>query len=642
MDGGVIALWMLNADYADMTKAEIERQIEGLRAAGYAGAMPCAWGSPGFLSERYFEAMGDMLSALRARGMTCVLWDEDRYPSGRTGWKLPEKYRGRALVRSVFRAGETPAPEGEFVAALLFSGGETRVLTEAQAAETVAEGDVLEVYSRSEECCNGFVDYLDREAVKAFIDLNYQPYYDRFAEYFGSTVKGMFFDEPSMYHLGEGRVIPRDFAAEFEREYGYPFALACPALFGEEVEGCAVMRRDFFRLRARMFADRYAGTLAEWCEAHGVASMGHFDQEEIANPSRVNGDLLGLFGRQTVPGADEIWNYGRSKTVYKMLSSARLNYGKKAVAVEVFGAMGAGMPGEVLFKEALDIFQRGINVVMPHGAWFDSTPAAVNAPPVLSPENPTYADLLPDFCRLCGDLYGAVGNLCPQADIAVYYPLDTLHADARFNEKSAYLGEMNEYPASYYEVGEHIFSRLRRDFFFLHPDNFLLSRAEEGEIAFDREGGVTRFRTVVFPDLYAARAETLRQAKRLMDGGIKLLFVGKTPRVSADREMTDGEIAALAAEALSHPNARYVESRMHWTFADRLKECAAAEVELRTEFDFALGDFTLTRWEGGTYLLVNSSDYAAEGELVASSGKTVSVALPPRSWKKFTSEDFAR
>ncbi|MGN1061776.1 MAG: hypothetical protein ACI4RO_01485, partial [Candidatus Scatosoma sp.] len=76
-DCRVIALWMLNEEYANMSREEIESQIAGMQNTGYGGVMPCAWQKKGFLSERYFEVYGWILESLKKRKMRCVVWDED-------------------------------------------------------------------------------------------------------------------------------------------------------------------------------------------------------------------------------------------------------------------------------------------------------------------------------------------------------------------------------------------------------------------------------------------------------------------------------------------------------------------------------------------------------------------------------------
>ena len=66
----------------------------------------------------------------------------------------------------------------------------------------------------------GFVDYLDEKAMDAFIGMSYDQFYANLKEYFGSTIKMTFYDEPAM-HLTNGRMWTPDFNAGFQKKYGF-------------------------------------------------------------------------------------------------------------------------------------------------------------------------------------------------------------------------------------------------------------------------------------------------------------------------------------------------------------------------------------------------------------------------------------
>ena len=53
------------------------------------------------------------------------------------------------------------------------------------------------------------------------------------------------------------------------------------------------------------------------------------DQEEIVNPVGLCGDLIKAFEHQPIPGLDQIFAYGRGSRMYKVVSSAAVNYGRR-------------------------------------------------------------------------------------------------------------------------------------------------------------------------------------------------------------------------------------------------------------------------------------------------------------------------
>ncbi len=137
----------------------------------------------------------------------------------------------------------------------------------------------------------GFVDYLSREVVAKYIDLNFGPYYSHLKEYFGNVIKRTIYDEPAM-HLSDGRMWTPLFNAEFEKKYHYSPMIYHPALWYYIGQETSAARNALFGFRAELFADNYIGQMAEWCASHGIKLSGHMDQEETRNPVGVNGDLM--------------------------------------------------------------------------------------------------------------------------------------------------------------------------------------------------------------------------------------------------------------------------------------------------------------------------------------------------------------
>jgi len=112
------------------------------------------------------------------------------------------------------------------------------------------------------------------------------------------------------------------------------------------------------------------------------------------------GDLLKSFKYQSVPGIDQIGAYGRASRAYKVVSSAANNYDRPQVVTECYGAMDLPLPN--LYKEAMDQFAKGINVMVPHGVWYD--PATIVFQPDLSPGASKYAPELPTYNQYIGRL----------------------------------------------------------------------------------------------------------------------------------------------------------------------------------------------------------------------------------------------
>ena len=104
-------------------------------------------------------------------------------------------------------------------------------------------------------------------------------------------------------------------------------------------------------------------TISDWAEAHGILATGHQDQEEIANPTSVAGDLM-LVGKYLgMPGIDKIGNGRATEDFYKVVSSSANNWDKTYVMSETFGAMG-NIPVEKLYETAIEQYTKGITTGM--------------------------------------------------------------------------------------------------------------------------------------------------------------------------------------------------------------------------------------------------------------------------------------
>ena len=113
------------------------------------------------------------------------------------------------------------------------------------------------------------------------------------------------------------------------------------------------------------------------------------DQEEIVNPVGLCGDLMKSFQYQHIPAIDQVFAYGRASKAYKLVSSAACNYDRPLVLTECYGGI-KNTPVANLYKEAMDQFAKGINVMVPHAIWYD--PAKIVFQPDLSPGSPGWPD----------------------------------------------------------------------------------------------------------------------------------------------------------------------------------------------------------------------------------------------------------
>ncbi|MBN2242085.1 MAG: hypothetical protein JW793_05295 [Acidobacteria bacterium] len=515
-----------------------------------------------FLSEEYFDLYAGIIEAGLANGIApMVFYDEWGYPSGMAGGHLYSKYPQHAAksLEKVERDITGPArvvldiPEG-------IAMGAARMNLDTK--ETVDIGDAVE--GRRLECSvprgrwkvmafyldpkaslgqgvkSGYVDYLDAEAVRAYIDLNYQAHYDHLRKYWGDVLQITHYDEPAM-HVSNGKAWTPGFNAGFEREHGYSPVKHYPALWYDIGPETAAARNALFGFRARLFSECFIKQMDDWCRAHGIMLSGHLDQEEIDNPVPVNGDLMLAFKHQQVPAIDDIWWWGRTNRAYKLVGSAGYNWDKPFFMAETYAGYRDVMSPEIVWKVAIDQAAMGVNF-------------QVGALP---------REKTPESDRFIGRNCYMLQHGRHVADAAILYPIASLQAAYRFGDwggaprgaESAYAREGGIVPpeTDYIELGELLFRGLRQDFTFLHPQALEERCAIEGDrLILDNAVNREEYSVLIIPGSRVLSVETARKIRAFYDSGGAVIATGVLAVQSAEMGQ-DAAVARIMGEMFGLP-----------------------------------------------------------------------------------------
>lgn len=568
-------LWFWNGPLsADKTR----RMLEDCRAAGYAGVgiLPAHGMKPDFMTPEFLEQYHVAVDHAATLGLKLCLYDEFWFPSGSAGGLLAKRHPealSKRLDMVAFDvsgpADVTPSlPGGTFMGAVAM---ETNSLKRVNISGFAREGKLqwqvppgrwkVMLFTCVRDGGDGLVDYLSPEAVKQFIALTYEAYYEKFPKHFGATIDSAFYDEPAFYHVQGGRAWTERFNELFQARYQADPVLLYPALWLDIGPETAAARNALFGFRAELYATGFVKTINDWCRAHGIQLTGHVDQEEIANPViGLCGDLMRAFRYQDIPGIDQVFQYGRASRAYKIVSSAAFNYDRPLVMTECYGGID-NMPVANLYKEAMDQFAKGINLMVPHAVWYE--PAKIIFKPDLSPGAAVYGAELPGYNQYIARLQRLLQGGRHVADIGVVYPVATLQAGSWFGPGKPYEGCVDVPEADYMQVGELLALSVRRDFTFLHPDiletNCVVSG---GRLVLQNRVNHETYRAVVLPGSRCVNVATLKQIKRFYDAGGAVIGTTLLPTLSAEpgedatvrtlvREIFGGEIAAGVAGAES-------------------------------------------------------------------------------------------
>lgn len=432
-----------------LEEREVLRQIADFDAHGVHGfVLHPRVGLPrdtGWMSEKLLGFMRTAIEEAARRRMTVFLYDEGMYPSGSSSGQVvaeDPRFRCRGIDHRVLDADASPAlGADERLVAVVPRRDGRRIAVFDRPVDAVIRGlhyvqdDPPRAPGPDDPSRPGSprpdppedtppaADILNPEAVACFIRLVYDRYHAALGDHFGRTVQAIFTDEPGLLgRLREKAALApgtTGILAHVSAHLGYDFTPHLPALWYDDEEDAARHRRDWQKaVRARLEATYYE-PLHRWCEAHGVALVGHPEKPDDIGPLR----------HFQIPGQDVVWRQvlpgtpsaveGPQSTQAKCSASAALHLGRRRNANEFAGAFGHQLTFDELRWLADWLLVRGVDLLIPHAFYYSVRgPRVDERPPDVGPNSPWWGDFrtFADYAaRLCA--LNAEGR--PVCDVAV-------------------------------------------------------------------------------------------------------------------------------------------------------------------------------------------------------------------------------
>ncbi len=435
----VMPFWFLNGR---LDKAELRRQLLDFLAHDVHGVvlhprLGLTRDTP-YMSAGYLDCIKYAVEVAAAHDMRVVLYDEAMYPSGSAHGMVvagnPE-YAARALrliaepwIEQQEWRPEISAEEEIIYAAAVWQKDDgsldlvrqlplqleadgSYALPERPSATagghylltaivaTYSHGTIRGVHFGEDDGEPGApaaADLLNPEAMRKFIRVTHEKYYECLQRYFGTTVIAFFTDEPSLLGrcVDEKKLKPwsKDCLADFLAAGNQPGDLL--AEWYEAGPATESLRRRYRRfLNSRLEASYYE-QLSDWCAAHGIALTGH--------PA---GSMdIGCLRHFQIPGQDLVWRWvapendlgimGVNSTLAKCSSDAARHLGRRRNGNECLGCCGpVDHPWDFTvadMKWYFDwLFVRGVNLLFPHAFLYsvEGEPRYNERPPDVGPNN---------------------------------------------------------------------------------------------------------------------------------------------------------------------------------------------------------------------------------------------------------------
>ncbi len=574
----------IDGDFSD--EETMNTVLTNLKNAGWGGIAPIPVAdmkktdtatTPQVGSAAFFDAYELLLKKAKTLDMQVVYYDDIDYPSGKYGGKVLEQYPEAHSWFLTMR--EYECTEGEITRRQLDTNGITLSLVayELDTGEIIDLRDdlmgdtivwdtpdgnwnILQFICRKNEESQ-FVNFLNYKASSRFVEISYKAFTERFPQYLGDVVKMTYFDD-LQYLAQNRRMWSPDFNDVFEKEFGFDPAPFYPALYYDIGPKSEYYTACFMKCRAMMFRDGFFRAVYDFTQKFGLLSTGHISESKNAAISNLTGDALQLQQYTGAVGLDMIHAYMYGFNGLKLAASAAYNYEKEYVTCEIFKNY-LRLDRDTLYKEAMNCYARGVNFLMPNVMqWSGKSEYNHDISPRNAeyrdpgPRNPEFKDLYPkytDFLTRCQAMLQGGTHVC---DIALLYPIESLHAKVFFYEQRE---RQYEFPpvlafADYISNINSIMNYCGRDVTVVHPDVLMekgrTEKTEDGGILhLDNDLNPEKFRILILPAMSITSIRVLRMVRDFYDCGGKILATSRLPfKLMEDDPVLEKE----AAEILSY------------------------------------------------------------------------------------------
>ena len=572
-----------------LDKDELNEQIDIFREMGFGGFyMHVRQGlTTDYMGEDFIGAVASCTRKAKDEGMYACLYDEDRWPSGVAGGQVTreKKYRLRYLsMLSHDRTDdgatrEIALVEGKpfFLGAFSVEVDEDGYMTSYRKVDRY--DDVagkryffVDVKQGGEARYNyqSYSDTMNKEAIDKFISLTYDTFKDSVGEEFGKTIPTIFTDEPQTervlqlnngFDMGEA-IVPwtMDFDTTYKATYGSDITDSLPELyFGMHGDGGYKVRYNYHRHVSERFNEAYMDNIGDWCERNGIMMTGHIlGEDSLIEMCLTNNDVMRSYKKMQFPGIDVLFG-DRCYTTALQCRSVVRQYGREGMMSEMYGVTGwdydfRGHKFQGDWQACLGVTHR-----VPHLAWQTMKGEGKrDYPASIFYQSPWYKEY-----KYIEDHFARVATVMTRGEAvvrtAVIHPVETMWLYDRSKEENFELydnvvisvGHKNR------ELEEH----------FVQLADWLLT----GSVDFDyiaeslledlcSEGGCPlnvgkcAYDTIIVADCETLRPYTIKMLEQFKARGGKLIFVGKTPRLSLGEDSCEAK--SLSEDAICIPHSK--------------------------------------------------------------------------------------
>ncbi len=459
-----IAAWALNDK---LENRFFSLQLESFRDLGYGGVMIIPWGGlpNSFMDSAWMDSVASIVRKAKTLGLEVWIWDDWCFPSGFGGGCVTEEKKFRAkrlkiLLDIVVEDEEDVClniPANALAAAYFnidkfnnISGPvhnldikhrDSITCTLKNRQRIVVVGweyiSAMEHTVRSHsrylypEQCDIYtnddrdawsVDMLNPEATDRFIHLVHEKYFERLKDYFGTTIKGFFYDEP---HLPSLLPWNEKLPEQFLKKKGYSIfehlvsIVVVKSIYDVkfirlEDEHTKKVRADYVDVWTDMVKENFYGKIHSWCQKHGVFCTGHHTGDEsLSDIVSKSGMFFKIMDESDMPGVDAVFRQiepDRFNDASRLAGSVRHTKNIPLALSESLAVMGHSVhPDFIRFVSDYQIV-RGINKFFyklsnynPERSWFFHPPELSKSNPLIKKYGKKVFERISQICWLASN-----------------------------------------------------------------------------------------------------------------------------------------------------------------------------------------------------------------------------------------------
>jgi hypothetical protein len=541
---GILPFWFLNGELdPDEMRFQLrelaDKRMNGVVLHGrYGLELP-------YLGEDYLDRVGLAAGEARALGLTTWIYDEMNWPSGTADKRvlkarpdLAQRYiecitfqvRGPWFMcltgeDSRYNDFERSDPVAAFA---IGEDGTVIDLTPNLSFEKVVPWEVPPGIWRLsyvvQKRADYYIDAMDPESTRTFIELGYAPYLSAAGNGDGSRpLVGFYSDEPAMHYYlsaGDNPVVPwtKDMFRRFRERNGYDLRPRLIDLFFDVRPDSARVRHDYYSTTTDFYTNAYYRQLREWCNDHGMVFTAHLLYEEwLRRMIRVEGNLFRHYENMDIVAVDHLYPVIGTRTspdqhvALKVASSAAHQLGSPRVICESFGGIFMDATMQRMKWIADWEYVLGVTVLNPHGFHYTlEGNRKRDWPPSQFYQYPWwrhYGAFNDYVSRLSRTLSGGTHA----ARAAVLWPINAMFA-TYLPQRRTEVGDRME---DDFNALTDLLMRLHVEFDYLDEEVLARSEIRDGAVRVGDEA----YELVIVPPMTHVRATTLDRLEELAGGG---------------------------------------------------------------------------------------------------------------------------